>query len=80
MWMLRVRCLWWWCGSSEARHWCAVLTMYVPCLSVLQDGRQDIINTCLEEYETISVWMVVRDRQGNVASVRFPDEDVLNSL
>lgn len=46
----------------------------------LQDGRQDIIKTCLEEYEAIAVWIVVRDRQGNVASVKFPDEDILNLL
>lgn len=49
-------------------------------LCCLQDGRQDIINMCLEEYEAIAVWMVVRDRQGNVASVKFPDEDILNLL
>lgn len=49
-------------------------------LCCLQDGRQDIIKTCLEEYEAIAVWMVVRDRQGNVASVKFPDEDILNLL
>jgi hypothetical protein len=46
----------------------------------VQEGRQDIINTCLEEYESICVWMIVRNRQGGVASVKFPDEDILNSL
>lgn len=48
--------------------------------SLLQDGRQDIINTCLEEYEQIAVWVIVRNRQGNVASVKFADEDILNAV
>jgi hypothetical protein len=43
----------------------------------LQEGRQDIINTCLEEYAQIAVWVVVRDRQGGVASVKFADEDIM---
>jgi hypothetical protein len=50
------------------------------CVFVLQDGRQDIINSCLEEYEQIGVWFVVRNRQGNVASVKFPEEDIMNTL
>lgn len=54
--------------------------MCVACVFVLQDGRQDIINSCLEEYEQIGVWFVVRNRQGNVASVKFPEEDIMNTL
>ena len=62
---------------------CAILQhvcMWPSVLLLLQEGRQDIINTCLEEYEQIAVWVIVRNRQGNVASVKFPDEDMLNAV
>jgi hypothetical protein len=42
----------------------------------MQESRSDVIATCLEEYQTISVWLVVRDRQGRPVSVRFPEEDI----
>lgn len=57
------------------------LTMHIlPVCCVLQDGRQDIINTCLEEYEQIAVWVIVRNRQGNVVSIKFADEDIHNAV
>lgn len=58
-----------------------VLKLHVlPVSRVVQDGRQDIINTCLEEYEQIAVWVIVRNRQGNVVSVKFADEDIHNAV
>jgi hypothetical protein len=42
----------------------------------LQENRRDIINTTLEEYAAISVWMIKRDRQGRVVGVEFAEEDI----
>lgn len=43
---------------------------------LLQENRRDVINTTLEDYASISVWTINRDRQGRVVSVEFPEEDI----
>ncbi|KAF6263445.1 minichromosome maintenance protein 7 [Scenedesmus sp. NREL 46B-D3] len=40
------------------------------------DSRRDIINTTLEEYEQISVWIIKRDRQSRIVGVEFAEEDI----
>jgi hypothetical protein len=42
----------------------------------LQDNRRDIINTTLEEYAQISVWIIKRDRQQRIVGVEFAEEDI----
>eukprot|EP00879_Flechtneria_rotunda_P030650 GHRR01033313.1.p1 GENE.GHRR01033313.1~~GHRR01033313.1.p1 ORF type:complete len:130 (+),score=44.77 GHRR01033313.1:311-700(+) len=45
-------------------------------VDVLGDHRRDIIKATCEEYEQIAVWTITRDRQGNIASVNFAEEDI----
>eukprot|EP00775_Hariotina_reticulata_P009818 gene9818-9976_t len=44
--------------------------------NIIGESRSEIIQTTIREYENICVWTVSRDRNGNVAAVKFPDEDI----